>query len=100
MGFPFATPTHRTSKRLLETAMTKSPKPSDSDARKGAVEPDTHQGPASSDPKRPDLHGNLSDQLPHRNSDAQLHALIDEGDTDFPEPGSSPEHSGQKNPTS
>ena len=62
----------------------------DSDARKGAIEPDKPEGRAPSNPARPDQHGNLSDQLPHRKSDS------DGADTDFPEPGSSPEHSGEK----
>ena len=62
----------------------------DSDAHKGAVETDQAEGRASSNPARPDQRGNLSSQLPHRK--------IDTGgaDTDFPEPGSNPEHSGEK----
>lgn len=62
----------------------------DGDARKGSVEKDQHEG-RTSDPKRPDIHGNLSDQLPHRKS-----GDLNGADTDFPEPGSNPEHSGQK----
>ena len=64
--------------------------PSDSDASKGAVERDKPEGRTSSNPARPDQHGNLSSQLPHRK--------IDTGgaDTDFPEPGSNPEHSGEQ----
>lgn len=62
----------------------------DSDVNKGATEAD--QGRHPDHPTRPDLHGNLSDQLPHRQSDE----TIGDSDSDFPEPGSNPEHSGQK----
>ena len=58
----------------------------DSDSGKGAVE---SQSPADSTP-RPDLRSNLADQLPHRFKD-----LDEDNDTDFPEPGRVPEHSGQ-----
>lgn len=65
-------------------------RPTDSDLHKGAVDSDKPAGPTSSNPARPDQHGNLSSQLPHRK--------INTGgaDTDFPEPGSNPEHSGEK----
>jgi hypothetical protein len=59
----------------------------DSDAAKGAVE---SQSPKDT-PQRPDFHSNLADQLPHRDSGSDLEGA----DSDFPEPGSSPEHSGQ-----
>lgn len=59
----------------------------DGDAHKGAVE---SQAPHDT-PERPDLHSNLADQLPHRNGGSDLEGA----DSDFPEPGSSPEHSGQ-----
>lgn len=52
----------------------------DSDASKGAIEGDE----------------NLSGQLPHRESSKVIDDLIGGSDTDFPEPGSSPEHSGEK----
>jgi hypothetical protein len=59
----------------------------DGDAHKGAVESEhRHEFPA-----RPDLHSNLSDQLPHRGGGTDLEGA----DSDFPEPGSSPEHTGQ-----
>lgn len=61
---------------------------SDSDAHKGAVESQTR----NDTPKRPDLHSHLADQIPHRNADE----LIDGSDSDFPEPGSNPEHTGQR----
>jgi hypothetical protein len=60
----------------------------DSDSQKGAVE---SQAPRDT-PDLPNLHSNLADQLPHRNADD----LIDDNDSDFPEPGSNPEHSGQR----
>ena len=71
--------------------MTKPTHLSDGDLSKGASENDKHQGRAFFDPARPDIHGNLADQLPHRESD-----YLNGADSDFPEPGSSPEHTGQK----
>lgn len=54
----------------------------DNDVTKGAVETD-----------KPNQHSesSLAGQLPHRPEDARIHG----GDTDFPEPGENPEHSGQ-----
>ncbi|MFT4111918.1 hypothetical protein [Silvibacterium sp.] len=59
----------------------------DADAHKGAVE---SQSP-NDIPPRADHHSVLADQLPHRHGDE-----FDGADSDFPEPGSSPEHSGQR----
>jgi hypothetical protein len=64
--------------------MTK-PEHPDSDAHKGAVEEEISQ-PSTTD--RP----NLSAQQGHRDDDE----MIKDADTDFPEPGSSPEHSGER----
>jgi hypothetical protein len=58
----------------------------DSDSLKGAVESQSPSDP----PRRSDLRSNLADQLPHRFKD-----LDEDNDTDFPEPGRVPEHSGQ-----
>jgi hypothetical protein len=58
----------------------------DSDSLKGAVESQSPSDP----PRRSDLRSNLADQLPHRNKD-----MDEENDSDFPEPGLAPEHSGQ-----
>jgi len=58
--------------------------PKDADINKGAIEdvpPDQSQ-PGES-------HNRLSNQLPHREHDDE----IKDNDTDFPEPGSNPEHS-------
>jgi hypothetical protein len=54
----------------------------DADAGKGAVEQDK--------PEQAD-NTSLSGQLPHRPDNK----LIDGNDTDFPEPGENPEHSGE-----
>jgi len=59
----------------------------DNDAQKGAVE---SQSPKDT-PQRPDFRSNLADQLPHRDNGSDLEGA----DSDFPEPGSNPEHSGQ-----
>ena len=55
---------------------------SDSDIAKGAIEQE--------DP-RLETPTTLSGQLPHRTSDS----MLKDNDSDFPEPGSNPEHSGQ-----
>jgi len=54
----------------------------DPDRAKGAVETEEHHH---------DGNLGLSEQLGHRDQDPQ----IKNADTDFPEPGSSPEHSGE-----
>jgi hypothetical protein len=59
----------------------------DGDALKGAVESQSQHDTA----QRPNFHDNLADQLPHRNGGTDLEGA----DSDFPEPGSNPEHSGQ-----
>jgi hypothetical protein len=63
----------------------------DSDSLKGAVE---SQSPTDS-PRRTDQVSNLADQLPHRFADEMIKDLEQDNDTDFPEPGRTPEHSGQ-----
>jgi len=60
----------------------------DSDAQKGAVE---GQSPKVNQSDR----SNLSGQLPHRSADPLIKNRDEDNDTDFPEPGSSPEHTGQ-----
>jgi hypothetical protein len=56
----------------------------DSDLHKGAVEEEISTPSKSGDP-------NLHDQIGHRDEDE----MLKDADTDFPEPGSSPEHSGE-----
>ena len=60
------------------------PSERDADLQKGAVE---DSQPRSSRPG--EVHDRLADQLPHRDSNDE----IKDNDSDFPEPGSSPEHS-------
>jgi len=55
----------------------------DSDSGKGAVEKESRQQRGNS---------SMADQLDHRSRDP----LLKESDTDFPEPGNNPEHSGEK----
>jgi hypothetical protein len=57
----------------------------DNDIRKGASEQE------SGAPGQADGH-NLNSQLGHRDEDE----MLKDADSDFPEPGSSPEHSGQR----
>lgn len=59
----------------------------DGDEHKGAVEDDSPHIAG----ERPTPHGSLSGQLGHRNRDEMTNG----NDTDYPEPGSNPEHSGQ-----
>jgi hypothetical protein len=64
-------------------------KTKDADAQKGAIEdtaPESVHRPSS---QQGDPHDRLADQLPHRDADEE----IKDNDSDFPEPGSSPEHS-------
>ena len=54
----------------------------DQDAAKGVVETDDHETPGNV---------GLQDQLGHRDQEP----MLKDADTDFPEPGQSPEHSGE-----
>ncbi len=54
----------------------------DPDAGKGAVETDDHSQPNNT---------SMPGQLGHRDQDSMLKS----NDTDFPEPGENPEHSGE-----
>ena len=60
----------------------------DGDAQKGAIESES----PSDKPNISKLRDPLADQLPHRQNDE----LLEGEDTDFPEPGSNPEHTGQR----
>jgi hypothetical protein len=59
----------------------------DNDEKKGVVEDDSPRLPGKASKSQESMTG----QLGHRNADE----LTDGSDSDFPEPGSSPEHSGQ-----
>lgn len=70
--------------------MTKTGTPSahpDADESKGVVEDDSQHQPGKPHKSQESMAG----QLGHRNADD----LTSGNDTDFPEPGSSPEHSGE-----
>jgi hypothetical protein len=56
----------------------------DSDLHKGAVEEETSAPSKNDDP-------NLHSQIGHRDEDE----MLKDSDTDFPEPGPNPEHSGE-----
>lgn len=56
----------------------------DADANKGAIEDSPSQTSHSGESQN-----RLANQLPHRDSNEE----IKDSDSDFPEPGSSPEHS-------
>ena len=64
---------------MRDTAQSK-----DADLKKGAIEDNP---PSASRPG--ESHNRLANQLPHRDMDEE----IKDNDADFPEPGSSPEHS-------
>jgi hypothetical protein len=55
----------------------------DQDTRKGAIETDNHEVPGNI---------GLQQQLGHRDQDP----MLKDADTDFPEPGENPEHSGER----
>jgi hypothetical protein len=59
----------------------------DADAHKGAIESESR----ADKPKVSSVRDPLADQLPHRNTGD----FLEGEDSDFPEPGSNPEHSGQ-----
>lgn len=59
----------------------------DSDSKKGAVE--------SESPGDHSHNTHLASQLPHRSADPFIKNRDEDNDTDFPEPGNVPEHSGQ-----
>ena len=59
------------------------PQYEDNDLRKGATEDESVGEHAQN---------SMQGQLPHRGQDA----LMKDNDTDYPEPGSNPEHSGQQ----
>lgn len=54
----------------------------DQDSAKGATETSDHDGPGNA---------GMENQLGHRDQDP----LLKDADSDFPEPGESPEHSGE-----
>jgi hypothetical protein len=54
----------------------------DQDSAKGVVETDDHKTPGNA---------GLQDQLGHRDQEP----MLKDADSDFPEPGQSPEHSGE-----
>ncbi len=60
----------------------------DPDARKGTVENTAPSAPCPDKARPGEAHDRLANQLPHRESDPN----IKDADSDFPEPGSSPEH--------
>ena len=55
----------------------------DEDMRKGATETEDHQEPGNI---------GLQQQIGHRDQDP----MLKDADTDFPEPGENPEHSGER----
>ena len=59
----------------------------DGDLHKGATEDDSPHMPGEQDT----AHNYMSGQVGHRNAED----LLQENDSDFPEPGSNAEHSGQ-----
>jgi hypothetical protein len=70
------------------------PQQLDNDIHKGAVEDDNIQKPegqVDADASNVSMAG----QLGHRAGNAQDDEITDGNDTDFPEPGQRPEHSGQ-----
>lgn len=54
----------------------------DQDTAKGAIETENHETPGNI---------GLQEQLGHRDQDP----MLKDADTDFPEPGSNPEHTGE-----
>ncbi len=65
--------------------------PKDNSRKKPAHDPDASKGATESDRNREDTPVSMAGQLPHRTSDP----LIKDADSDFPEPGPVPEHTGE-----
>lgn len=75
---------------MTEPKIPAEPSPSpDADIAKGTVEDTAPDAPCPGHSHAGEGHDRLAGQLPHRESDPR----IKDSDTDFPEPGSSPEHS-------
>lgn len=53
---------------------------------------DLHKGAVEDDQPRQEHNTSLRGQLGHRNQDE----MLKDNDSDYPEPGSSPEHTGEK----
>jgi hypothetical protein len=64
-------------------------KSKDADEQKGAIEDTAPESVHRTSTEQGEAHDRLADQLPHRETDQD----IKDSDSDFPEPGSSPEHS-------
>jgi hypothetical protein len=56
---------------------------------------DVHKGAVESESPRDHTHDPMRNQLPHRSAGSFIKDREDDHDTDFPEPGKTPEHSGQ-----
>ena len=68
----------------------------DSDLRKGAIESDERNPPqVGEDAGGETSNTSMSGQMGHRSEETQHGGIADGEDTDFPEPGQRPEHSGQ-----
>jgi hypothetical protein len=65
------------------------PSPPDADLQKGTVEDTAPEGVHRPPSQQADSRDRFADQLSHRETDQE----IKDNDSDFPEPGSSPEHS-------
>jgi hypothetical protein len=63
----------------------------DGDIHKGATEDDA----VHKSGERADTHGSLAGQIGHRSQATSPEGIGSGEDSDFPEPGESPEHSGQ-----
>jgi hypothetical protein len=61
-------------------------------SRHRRTDSDVHKGAVESDKPRQEENNSLHGQLPHRPENQ----MIDGQDTDFPEPGGNPEHSGER----
>lgn len=54
-------------------------------------DPDAHKGATESDQYQEDTPVSMTGQLPHRTSEP----MVKDADSDFPEPGGGPEHTGE-----
>ncbi len=57
----------------------------------GKVDPDMHKGATETEDHRESANVGLQEQIGHRDPEP----MLKDADTDFPEPGENPEHSGE-----
>src|SRR6185437_13933869 len=82
---------HQKDRRIKMSASKKAAEPSDTRRPAEGKDPYCHEGAVEQDKPNQTDNTSMAGQMGHRNKPADLDSL----DTDFPEPGENPEHSGE-----